>query len=138
MTLRETMQDPKFNEFLQNHIDLHNQRGREIDEQTRWRREPYDALAEAGILTVPGILQEFELINTGTCKLPRSQREAIGVLVIQTAKEVTQYRNVEAARKEARKLKNRVKRALQTIKGRLQAAAKLIKHFTQWIRRKLF
>lgn len=138
MTLRETMQDPKFNEFLQNHIDLHNQRGREIDEKTRWRREPYDALAEAGILTVPGILQEFELINTGTCKLPRSQREAIGVLVIQTAKEVTQYRNVEAARKEARKLKNRVKRALQTIKGRLQAAAKLIKHFTQWIRRKLF
>lgn len=132
------MQDPKFNEFLQNHIDLHNQRGREIDEKTRWRREPYDALAEAGILTVPGILQEFELINTGTCKLPRSQREAIGVLVIQTAKEVTQYRNVEAARKEARKLKNRVKRALQTIKGRLQAAAKLIKHFTQWIRRKLF
>ena len=138
MTLRETMQDPKFNEFLQNHIDLHNQRSREIDEKTRWRREPYDALAEAGILTVPGILQEFELINTGSCKLPRSQREAIGVLVIQTAKEVTQYRNVEAARKEARKLKNRVKRALQTIKGRLQAAAKLIKHFTQWIRRKLF
>lgn len=138
MTLRETMQDPKFNEFLQNHIDLHNQRGRKIDEKTRWRREPYDALAEAGLLTVPGILQEFELINTGTCKLPRSQREAIGVLVIQTAKEVTQYRDVEAARKEARKLKNRVKRALQTIKGRLQAAAKLIKHFTQWIRRKLF
>lgn len=138
MTLRETMQDPKFNEFLQNHIDLHNQRGRKIDEKTRWRREPYDALAEAGLLTVPGILQEFELINTGTCKLPRSQREAIGVLVIQTAKEVTHYRDVEAARKEARKLKNRVKRALQTIKGRLQAAAKLIKHFTQWIRRKLF
>lgn len=138
MTLRETMQDPKFNEFLQNHIDLHNQRGRKIDEKTRWRREPYDALAEAGLLTVPGILQEFELINTGTCKLTRSQREAIGVLVIQTAKEVTQYRDVEAARKEARKLKNRVKRALQTIKGRLQAAAKLIKHFTQWIRRKLF
>lgn len=137
MTLRETMQDPKFNEFLQNHIDLHNQRGREIDEKTRWRREPYDALAEAGLMTVPGILQEFELVNTGTCKLSSSQREAIGALVIQTAKEVTQYREVEAARKEARKLKNRVKRALQTIKGWLQAAAKLIKHFAQWIRRKL-
>lgn len=126
MTLRETMQDPKFNEFLQNHIDLHNQRGRKIDEKTRWRREPYDALAEAGLLTVPGILQEFELINTGTCKLPRSQREAIGVLVIQTAKEVTQYRDVEAARKEARKLKNRVKRALQTFKGWLQDIVNII------------
>jgi len=130
------MQDPKFNEFLQNHIDLHNQRGREIDEKTRWRREPYDALAEAGLLTVPGILQEFELVNTGTCKLSSSQREAIGALVIQTAKEVTQYREVEAARKEARKLKNRVKRALHTIKGWLQAAAKVIKHFFSYDRSK--
>lgn len=104
------MQDPKFNEFLQNHIDLHNQRGREIDEKTRWRREPYDALAEAGLLTVPGILQEFELVNTGTCKLSSSQREAIGALVIQTAKEVTQYREVEAARKEQER-KTRKRRA---------------------------
>lgn len=120
MTLRETMQDPKFNEFLQNHIDLHNQRGREIDEKTRWRREPYDALAEAGLLTVPGILQEFEKVNTGTCGLSRSQREAIGALVIQTAKEVTQYREVEAARKEARKLKNRVKRLFYFIQEQIK------------------
>lgn len=141
MTLRETMQDPKFNEFLQNHIDLHNQRGREIDEKTRWRREPYDALAEAGLLTVYGILQEFEKVNTGTCKLSSSQREAVAALVIQTAKEVMQYREVEAARKEARKLKNRIKRVLLSIKGWLKKAKKKIvvtKDFFAWILKKLF
>lgn len=126
MKLKEVMADPKFNEFLQYRIDFRESRPERIEEATRWKREPYDKLREAGKFTVPGILEEFAKIDAGTSDLSYTTREAITVLIIQTAKEVTEAREIEAQRKEARKLKNRVKRALQTIKGWLQDIVNII------------
>ena len=98
MKVKDIIKDDKFNEFLGYEIEAYNNRPAP-QEGCRYRRTPYDALKDAGIFTVEGIIRRIEGIRETFIKvanlesgLPKSQRDAITGLVFRVAQTVVNYR----------------------------------------------
>lgn len=128
MKVKDVIADPKFKEFLQYRIEFRESRPDLQEKDAKWRREPFDALRDKGLFTVDGILAEFDKVDKGTSTLSRSQREAVTLLVIETTKSVFEFRRQEAEKKEARKLKNRIKRLVSKLQESIKKLAKSLKN----------
>jgi hypothetical protein len=83
-TAEEILNHPEFADFVQAEINAYDKSTLPTQLKTgkRFKRTPYDALKEQGILTPFAIISEFDKICNKTCMLTSLQRTAIDYLII--------------------------------------------------------
>ena len=99
MSVQEVLNSKECKDFLAALIREYDNRAGLISPGLELKRTPFDNLKDAGLMEPDKLIAEFTLVDQGISKLPRSQRIAVGQIVIEAAKrahkilEPDQYRD---------------------------------------------
>lgn len=97
MTVKEVLERQECKEILGQMIESYNHRPAP-EKGRRWRRTPYDNLKDKGLFTSEALTEEFFRVDTGVSDLPKSERTAVGEIVIEAARKA--YEKIESANKK--------------------------------------